>query len=254
MPMTIIVDSNEASQTPTIVEEMKAEFVGVSVVISSLNYGDILVITDEGKTIAIERKAPFDLLGSIGDGRVFAQAERMMSNTPFSFILIHGSISYNFDDYVTIQGKVTKWRGNAVRAALIALQLSGVVVMQTENIRFGNVVREILNLVSKPSEHEQKAHKVRSVTFPPCDGRVDILSQFDGVGHKRATAILEFVGKDGEMGRLCDAVSWGTLMSLIKYDDHPEGWGKVTIEKFRNSLGLQSDEFINVQKEVVDES
>lgn len=253
MSMTIIVDSNEAMQTPTVVTDLQKEFVGIPVIVSKLNYGDMLIITDEGKTIAIERKAPGDLLGSIGDGRVFAQAERMLTNTPYSFILIHGAINYNFDDYVMIHNKVTQWRGKAVRAALMAVQLSGCVVIQTEHVGLGNSVREIFELCIKPSAHEQKASKVRSVTFPPCDGRVDILSQFDGVGHKRATAILEFVGKDGEMGTLADAISWGTIMDMIVTDSHPDGWGKGTVDKFRKSLGLKSNEFVNVVEEAIDE-
>jgi len=137
---------------------------------------------------------------------------------------------------------------------MMAVQLGGSVLLNTVNYAgIANIVHEIIGYVVKP-DHAQKAKKVRAVTFPPCDGRVDILSQFDGVGHKRATAILEFVGKKGKLGRLCDALSWGSAMNMIEADSHPEGWGKGTIDKFRGSLGLKPNEYIEVIKEEVNES
>ena len=246
--ITIIVDSNEASQTPTVFSELQKGFPGTEITISKLGYGDILIVT-EGKVMAIERKAPHDFLASIGDGRLFDQVERMNANTQYSFILIDGAITFNHDDMAVIKGKPTNWRGSSVRSAMMAVQLGGSVLLNTVNYAgIANIVHEIIGYVVKP-DHAQKAKKNRAVTFPPCDGRVDILSQFEGVGHKRATSILEWVGKNDKLGRLCDAISYASLMNLIHEDSHPEGWGKGTVDKFRASLGLKPNEFIDIVKE-----
>ena len=252
MAMSILVDTNEAFQSPKVIKEIEEGFKGVSIIKSKLNYGDILIVTD-GITMAIERKAPYDLLASIGDGRLFRQAENMVTNTPYSFFVVHGSFKYSKDDYVIIRGKVTKWRGRSVRSAIRAIQLAGCVFTETGSENFADTLHEIVDLVMKP-DHKQKPRKMRAITFPPSDSRVDILSQFDGVGRKRANAILEFVGYNGELGKLAEAMSYGTMMELLNEDSHPEGWGKGTIKKFRESLGLVKDEYITVHKEVVDES
>ena len=247
MSMTILIDTNEAFQSPKVVKEIEKGFVGVSILKSKLKYGDVLIAT-EGKTMAIERKAPRDLLSSIGDGRLFKQAEMMVTNTPYSFVVVDGSFTYGQDGFVVIRGKATKWRSSSVRAAIMAIQLAGCVFIVSQGTSIATVMHEIVDLVLKP-DHTQKVRKVRAITFPPSDPRANVLSQFNGVGYKRALSMLEFVGKDGDLGTLAEAISYGSLMNLLNADSHPEGWGKGTVGKFRGSLGLMPDEFVTVVKE-----
>jgi ERCC4-type nuclease len=250
MTITFFVDSNEAMQSPKVILDIKKAFVGCQVQVMQLQAGDINVLVDE-KFLCIERKAPGDFLASIGDGRLFNQTERMVTITPWSFILIDGSISYDMDDHAIYDRQSTNWNGAAVRAAMIAVQLAGCVLMQVGGVAFGFMLRQIIDLAMKPN-HEQKLRTMRAISYPPIEPCAEVLASFPGVGLKRARSLLEWVGlpdSDTPQGRLCDAMEWATMFPLLAEGSHPEGWGTVTIANFRGMLGLNSDEYIKVVKE-----
>ena len=246
----ILIDSNEQSTNPVLVDKLKNYFTG-QCVITHLSAGDIHVPLSTGLLI-IERKAISDLLASIADSRLFSQVENIVNLAQFAVIIAHGSLMYGVDDEAVVDGKSTNWRGVSVRAALLAVQWAGCAVAHCSNAALPETVREVISLASKP-EHAQKSSKHRSITFPPIDQRADILAQFPGVGHKRAEAVLRFVARlqnpeSNELGRLCDAIDWATLFPFIAEDSRPPDWGEKMLLNFRLSLGLEPNEVLTVQK------
>ena len=248
---TLLVDTNEFATAPYIVKQLQEVFTILPV---KLRCGDINVCLPNGNLLIIERKAPSDLLASIGDGRLFDQAERMVTLSPWSFIIINGAITYNNSDMAVIDGEASNWRGASVRNALLAVQLAGCVVTSTDGVGLICTIEEIISLCSK-TDHSPSVRKQRALTFPPIDTRIEILAQFPGVGYKRAEAILRYVAAcpvnpDDEFGSIASAIEWATLLPLINENSHPEGWGKITIANFRTILGLAADEYLNVRKDL----
>ncbi len=252
--MIVIVDSNEQATNPTqvkIIQDYLADprFAKkvkepVAFAVSHLTAGDINVILNDGRVVAFERKEPNDFLGSIGDGRVFAQVERMAVAAAMSAIIITGSISYDKEDTVLCDGVPTNWKGSAVRAATTAIMWSGCPVLRCVPATLPQVIMETVALAVKPLERFQRRERV--VTFPPMDERVEIMSALPGVGPKRAKSILQFVGSNGHLGRLADALGWATMLGAINEESRPEGWGPTTISAVRAALGLKEAEILSV--------
>jgi len=246
LTMLVLVDSNEQSTAPKVVEQLRK--VNKNLQVAHLQFGDINIIGDNGRMFAVERKTVSDLLASIGDGRIFEQVERM-SKATWSAIVITGHLNYDDNDMVVADGNPTNWRGISVRNAIAACQWSGCPVVFTSIANYGNTVRELWEFLQKPSAHTQ-FRKHRYVTFPPIEEGVDLLAQFPGIGIKLAESMLNFVGNNGDIGTLAGALEWGTLCGLTKDNSRPEGWGDKKIETFRGSLGLRRDEYLVIRKEV----
>lgn len=250
--MIVIVDSNEQATNSTAVNNMRKVF--PDLIVSHLQTGDVNVILDDGRKLAIERKKPYDFLASIADGRLFNQVERM-SVCDFSCVIITGGFVYDADDKVIIngqrKGETTNWYGGAVRAALIIVQMASCPVIFSSPRMFAHDMLEFIKVASKPTKHYQKVVKRRIVTFPPIADneediiKIEILAQFNGVGAKKAKSLLEFVGVNGKFGTLANAIEWGS--SVIPHlDEKPKFWGKETILNFRTILGLAEDERIKI--------
>lgn len=248
--MIVIVDSNEQATNPRIVDKLREVFPHLAV--SKLTCGDINVITDSGKTIAIERKEVGDLLGSIADGRVFRQVENMAMNSNYSAIVTIGKITYDREDMVVIDDKQTNWKGKSVRAAIADIMWSACPVIQASDSSFPYVVRELVQFCDKPAERKQL--KPRPVYFPPVPDSTQILAGLPGVGLKRAESLLYFVGRNGERGTLIDALIWATALDLLKEDVRPEGWGSGTIRNVREALGLKEGERLAIHTEMAAEA
>jgi ERCC4-type nuclease len=256
MPNVLFIDTNEPATNPHVVAQISKHFTVIPV---KLQAGDINVPLPNGKLVIIERKETSDLLASIGDGRLFEQCERMVTLSPFSFIVVNGGLHYNEDDMVCIDGRITNWHGRSVRNAVLAVQMAGCSVAYTEGVGLVTILDEIISLCGKP-DHSPSAHHERAMTFPPIDKRVEILSQFPGVGTKRAEALLRWVKQDqvtavedcDDFGELGSAIEWATMMPLLDESSHPDGWGKVTIANFRTALGLADDEYLSVRKDMPD--
>lgn len=252
--MIVVVDSNEQATNPAqvkIIEDYLADprfakkfHEPMMFAVSHLTAGDINVILQDGRVLAFERKEPNDFLGSVGDGRVFAQVERMAEAASMSAIIITGVISYDKEDVVLCDSIPTNWKGSAVRAAITAIMWSGCPVLRCVPKTLPQVIMETVALAMKPLEHFQRRERV--VTFPPMDERVEIMSALPGVGPKRAKSILQFVGHDGHLGRLAEALEWATMLGAINEESRPEGWGPTTISAVRSALGLTEAEILSV--------
>jgi ERCC4-type nuclease len=217
--------------------------------VSKLASGDINVILDNGSILAIERKEIHDFLGSIGDGRIFKQVEMMASSAKYSVVVIEGSLQINYDtDMVIANGELTNWKGSSVRAALFAIQFSGCPIMFCPKGTYAQQIEELVKIVSKDDEHLQRIHR-RIVTFPPISTAQDILMAFPGIGFKRAESMIKFCGENGSDGKLADMLCWATALQLIPYESRPVGWGNAVVRNFKETMGLQENEYLDKKKE-----
>lgn len=130
---------------------------------------DFLVTCDNGDLLAIERKAPSDLLNSIADNRLFNQAAKMREITEHCYIIITGSVE-----------KCQRgWDWNAIQGALISVQQLGCVVVhcQGENDFIPCIVR-----LAKRSRDDVKIKPVRqAAVFGGAEG---VLLALPGIGEK----------------------------------------------------------------------
>jgi len=247
--MIIIVDTNEESTAPRIVDDLKSYY-GKSIVIANLNAGDINIPLDDGSVLGIDRKEAHDFLASIADRRVFNVIERMFAYCKYVAIVITGKITYDENDMVKVDGKVTNWNGASIRATLRVIQLSGCVLEYCPVDKYPQIIEEMYKTVNKPDER-QGLKRRRIVTFPPLDTRVETLALFPGVGLKRAESLLRFA-KNGlddsdEYGSLAKAIELAGMMVLIDKDIRPEGWGAKTILNFRKFMGYASNECLKLE-------
>jgi hypothetical protein len=116
------------------------------------------------------------------------------------------------------------------------------------------MVKEIYDVVNKPSEHKGIV-KNRIVTFPPIDERIQFLAQLPSVGLESAESLLQFAGmmddnadEDG-YGTLASALHWISIMSQIDKDSRPVNWVGKRILTNRKFFGLKSNEYISIQSE-----
>ena len=102
---------------------------GATVVVSQLQCGDVWLAAADGKLLIIERKTVTDLLASIADGRLFEQAAAMVAMSPWSYIVVQGTLESARDGRTLAAGMVTNWQWAAVQGALQTAQEMGVAVI-----------------------------------------------------------------------------------------------------------------------------
>lgn len=259
--MLVMVDSNELATNPKAVALLRKYFPKLQV--TQLEFGDINVVLESGNLLSIERKNVGDFLGSVGDGRVFRQIERMANGAKFYAIIMLGQMSFDKDDMVVVDGRVTGWKGVSVRAALYAVQWSACPIIWSSHEGLPFALQEAISFCEKPEKHMQTLGHKRIVTFPPIDPRTEILAAFPGIGLKKAESLLRFAkdqfkeeakkrgdGED-EFSTIAEALMWASAFPLIASKARPEGWGDKIVQTFRLALGLDKNEYIEIKKDEV---
>lgn len=228
---------------------------------TDLDCGDVVVLLDNGKRLAIERKRAGDFLGSIASKRIFKQVENMANKADWGCVVIEGVISFDRDDMAVIpvynksdnylEEEVTNWRGVSVRGAMYAIQFSGCPIIFAQPKSFPHIVEDLAKFCLKPSEHYQQLGKHRYVTFPPLSITEEIVASFPGVGLKRAKKLVEHSVTNNENGvaTLAEVLAWGAYLDKVGQKSRPEGWGNMTITNFRATLGLESGEYLDIKED-----
>lgn len=264
--MTIlIVDENENTQAPHIVESLKHYFSPVLVANlphrefggTSVTAGDINIPLDDGNILAVERKTVSDFLGSIANRHILNQVEVMHTHAKFCVVIITGKLGYSVTDKVIADKRETEWNGSSVRALLDLIQFSGCAVRYCPEAEYALMVKEIYEVVSKSDKHSGIV-KNRITTFPPIDERVQFLAQLPSVGLESAESLLNFAGmmegvkpdEDGNtFGTIAQALHWMSIMSQIDKESRPVNWVGKRILTNRKFLGLASNEYIKIESE-----
>lgn len=234
-----------------------------------LTCGDINIILDNGDLIAIERKRAGDFLGSIRDGHIQKQVQRMAENAKWSAVVIEGLITFDTDDMAEIPvfdkddniyaREVTGWHGEAVRSVMYAIQFNGTPVVTIQYPQqLPDVVESFVRFCSKPAEHMQGMGRRRVVTFPPLTLQEDLFSQFPGIGPKLTKSLVKFAYQQNEeingAGEentpvLAEMLCWGSYLGKINYKSRPEGWGDIKIQNFRTALGLGEGKYLTIEED-----
>jgi ERCC4-type nuclease len=248
-----------------VMERLRQRFPDVQA--APLTCGDINIILDEGGTLAIERKRAGDFLGSIREGHLKRQVQRMNENADWSIVIVEGLITFDKDDMAVIPlfdknddiyaYETTGWHGEAVRSTTYALMFNGTPVVAIKYPQqLPDIIETFVKFCSKPAEHMQGLPRRRLVTFPPMTVQEDIFMQFPGVGGKRTRSLVQFAyDQNGDLGGtehmntpvLAEMLCWGSYLIKIEPRSRPEGWGDTTCLNFRAALGLQEGQYLNIE-------
>ena len=224
----VFIDSRESQQIKAL------RFGGVPTVVTMLDYGDLWASTDDGALLIVERKTPSDLLGSIKDNRLFAQAAACREHSPWVYLCVTGLLTHTLDGKVVAGNRSTGWDWDSVQGALLTVQELGVSLIHCQSddhyedtvIRLARRERD-KSTVIKP--------KLSAHVLNPAE---QILMSFPGIGLERAQVLLEEFGDCAGL-----AIGW-----LSEYGTEHEvaGIGNGTKRKVREALRLADDEWIGV--------
>lgn len=226
----ILLDSRE----PLSIQALK--FGGVPTAIVPLDCGDCWASTDDGQMLVVERKTPADLLGSIKDGRLFAQVAAMRERSKWAYLMITGALAHTHDGMVIAESRTTGWRWADVQGALLDVQELGVslVVCQSDThyeeaiMRLARRNRKAI----KPIEPRTQPHVLTE--------QEKALIALPGIGLERAGLLL------GEHGSAAYAIAWLTWLNSFA---EISGIGDGTKHQVRRALGLNPDEWLAVLSE-----
>ena len=224
MLTTVLIDQRE----PDWVQGLT--FGGAPTLVTLLETGDIQATTDDGATLAIERKTADDLLNSLKDGRLLEQVARLAALTPWCYLAICGTLQRGPDGKLVTDRGVTGWQYEAVQGALLSMQELGVYVIQTTDDRFEATVLGLANR-NRTNVLRQKPAKTLGLLTP---GET-LLASLPGIGLERVGALLAYAGSPAA------ALSYLTEPTL-RNKEHVPGIGPSTKEKVRAALGIRPEQ------------
>lgn len=200
MPITsIMLDSNESAVAPW---TNKLSFGGVPKIVTNLEWGDIIASTDDGQIVVIERKTGSDLLNSIKDKHIFAQANGMRKLSPWSYLVICDVLAPTKDGKVIADNRVTGWRWESMQGALLDIQDLGVkIVYCTSNTEYEPTVIRLCN--RERSNEKIIEPTIQSRIMSPGEA---ILCSLPGIAWERASKLLDEF--DNDVGQALAWLTW----------------------------------------------
>jgi len=124
--LVIIADSREP---PGLIMRLREV---VPVEVTALHTGDFLIVDRDGCTIGIERKELNDFLNAFALGRLQKQLTRLRRAYK-PILLLEGPYGMDDDGRLTRRGRSTGWWYLSIQMALLAIQNTGIRVIQTTN-------------------------------------------------------------------------------------------------------------------------
>lgn len=225
----IVIDSRE----PDWVKGLT--FGGLPTLVDLLESGDLLVSTSDNCLLSIERKAPDDLLGSIQDGRLFDQVGRMKAATPWTYVVIAGSLLRSSSGNVVTARGETGWSWAAVQGALMTVQELGATVVHVAESEYERVV---LSLATRSRERVPVGANRNVRVLSPGEAAIAALP---GIGPERLGLLDAVYG-----GRPACALEW---LTDLRQNGEIAGIGLATRRKVREALGLDAWEWLAVRSE-----
>lgn len=222
----ILLDSREPP------EVQKLDF-GCPAVVTALECGDLWASCADGELLVIERKTPSDLLASIGDGRIFLQAQRMRERSKWAYVVVTGWLTPTHDNKTFVNNRLTGWNWESVQGALLSVQEAGVRVLYcADDHRYPGVVQWL-------ARRERAAERVLA---PVNTARVmtpgeRVLTGLPGIGLERAQELLD------EMSSPAQALAWLTWMDTF---GEVTGIGAGIKHGVRKALGLADGQTLTI--------
>lgn len=156
--------------------------------IRRLDVGDFILVLDNGKRIAIERKTDLDWISSCNHRRVQNQAIKMAEFYDYRFIIIIGSYkSIQEARKYNIKFSKKQWISNAI--SLIIRYKCGLLMVEN-NTDFIKSLDSIARMTDRELEPLEKPKIIQNSG----NVLVDVISVIPGIGKKKAGAILAHFG------------------------------------------------------------
>lgn len=226
MITSILIDNRE----PQEIQDLK--FADAPTVVTQLQAGDAVLNTKSGHILAIERKTPSDLLGSIQDRRLFHQCAAMREISDWCYLVIVGRLDVVQGNQTRTDGyRVTNWNWDSVQGALLSVQESGIGVVQTLDYK------EALIRLSKRNRDDVKIMPRR--LSEPLESDAALLAALPGIGPTRALALLAKCGTAASALDFLTNVSGG-------YDLKVSGIGPSQKEAIHSLFGLGDREYLTI--------
>jgi ERCC4-type nuclease len=221
----VMIDSRE----PKWIRELK--FGGVPTMVATLDCCDLHIVCDDNEILVIERKTPEDFLGSLKDGRLFAQVAKMREKSRWCYVLITGQFECGRDENVITESRVTGWDWAAVQGALLSIQETGVFVQHCAGD--SDFEQAVMRLANRSRSEIMWLPPARDPKI--INGSLGVLTAFPNIGIETAQKILEH----------CGSVAW----ALVEITDGGKvpGVGDVTRNLVRRTLGLHKDDELIIQ-------
>lgn len=194
--LAIRIDSRE----PKWVKDLS--FGGVAKTVEKLETGDVEVWLDSGEILLVERKTVEDLLGSIADGRLFAQGKRLAETrlaqqisgdkvTTLPYVMVTGEMTQSMNNKVITARGETAWHWESVNSALLSLQEIGVFVASARND--ADYERAVIALANRKRD-DIRVYATRDILF--ADKKVEFLMGLPMIGEERAKKLLDMAAGD----------------------------------------------------------
>lgn len=121
----IFIDSREPHETVQVLGALLS-MDAIPLQRQKLDSADFALVARDGATLGVERKTPLDFVGSLVDGRLESQLERMLAEYDHRLLVLHGRYAMTPDDHVRCGGswsmKDTKCWYAAFQAKLLSVQ------------------------------------------------------------------------------------------------------------------------------------
>lgn len=205
-------------------EVKKMTFGGALTAVVGMDSPDVLVVADDGKLLAIERKTAQDFVASIQDGRLTRQIAVMREMTPWIYVLLDGHLQPDLVGDTLIDGQRSGWKWNAVVGAMITAQELGAVIVPCP----GEFESRVVALAERSrGDVRLKPHRSATAVLPA----EHILHALPQVGDATAAMML------GVFGMRVDLML--AYLTNNDQDDHPDAKiGKSKRDKIRSAMGL----------------
>lgn len=208
-------------------------FGGVPKLVTLLDAGDLLIATDDGSLLGIERKEASDFLNSLRDDRLFPQLVRLKGLTPWAYLAIVGDLRPGANGITYADGRETGWQWASVDGALLSVQEIGIhVVHVASDYDFEAAMIRLAN-------RDRSTLRVRPLRegVAMSEGEA-IIASLPGIGSDRAAAIM------AECGDAYTALAWLTLPDRFCESVTVAGVRDGTKRRVRKALGLPDDQYL----------
>lgn len=206
-------------------------FDGAPTLVTQLACGDAWIAATDGALLIVERKTADDLLASIADGRLFDQAAAMIGLSPWSYIVVQGTVAPAPNGKTLSNGSSTGWQWSAVQGALQTVQEMGVAVVYLSE----NPV-DFIPFLQRLAGRDRGKVRVGGARQPELlMPGMAVLMSLPGVGIDRAKALME---QAGTAGFALSCLTDDTLNVI--------GIGDGTRAKVREALGLEAGQKIEI--------
>lgn len=223
--LTVLVDSREPKNMQNFqIGNLKA-------ITQTLPTGDAWLACDDANLI-VERKTPGDLLASIADGRLFEQCNAMAVASPWSYLVITGTMACQ-NGCVIEGGQLTKWTWRSLQGALLTIQELGIEIVYCDGDQdYPSTLEWLANRKRDPIKI--KSARRSSVMQSPAE---ILLCALPGISERRAADLMKY----------CGTTAWA--INYLTHDDNPNrvpGVGPGTRKRARQVFGLADNEYLGI--------